>query len=231
MVVSPDSIKRLILAVIAYLMVFLAVPELTLRTSTAVDLLGTGSIRSGNLELDVKAVDIENYQRRWGVVDCLIIGASNAQSNLIPAEIQSSHHNCYNFSLGAVQSYEASTVLDILLAKYSIKLLIIGTTPSFFLPEPQPELYISNSHWVCCYNGRFDLAGFLGQHAASYQYYQLGLVRLLDPIHPHSPFRRSCVLSWMSAPGALSPMREVAYIRIPRSCSASTSGKQMAQQL
>lgn len=180
---AENHFKRLMLATAAYLLVLLMVPEMVLRSPAAVDLLGTGSIRSGNLQLDVKAVDIENYQRRSGPVDCLIMGASNAQSNIIPADIQPDRFNCYNFALGAIQSYEASRVLDILLAKYPVKLLILGTTPSFFLPEPQPELVISGSRWVCCYNGRFDLAGFLSHHLVSYQYYELGLTRLLDPVH------------------------------------------------
>lgn len=163
-----------------YLVLLAGVPELLLRQPQARQLLGVGSVGSTNVELDVKAVDIDYYAHQSQPIDCLIIGASDIDAAINPTRLQT--HHCYNFGVGGIRSNEAMLILDVLLNKYDIKLLIVGASAQFMIDGVRNETVVENSRWVCCYNGQFNMAGWLAHHSAAYQYGQLGMVWLRDPI-------------------------------------------------
>jgi len=181
--ITPPSALEFVLRTVVIAGTLILCLEVFLSNLVIQRTLGPGSVGSWNLQLDAKALSLEQYQRQHPELNCILIGASDVLADIDPTLINNTlnEYHCYNFGIGGLRSYEAQAILNALLTQYDdIDYIIVGITPAFLLSDEGSSDLLPTA-WVGQYAANPSVAGWLSHHSRIYQYMQVVLQAFIQP--------------------------------------------------
>jgi hypothetical protein len=137
---------------------------------------------SENPTFDAKIGLLDRLAAKEGGVDCIILGSSVVRNAFIPTLIEQDYHaqtgqaiTCYNFGLPALTARSAHLVADLLVERYTPRLLVYGFTLRALATDAAQagDVYdgIAETPWVAYTRGTFSVEGWLAAHSELYRHY------------------------------------------------------------
>lgn len=151
--------------------------EVLLRLSIHYSLLPPPRIGSVNAELDMKLLQLDNFLKKNGSIDCIFLGSSQLDEAVDPVVFEKTFHGltgsqlrCFNFSLGTLTASPAGKIAKLLANKYHPRILYIGISARDFSKDfgelTRPLL---DDPWVRYTLGQFTLSGWLTENSLAYR--------------------------------------------------------------
>jgi hypothetical protein len=162
-----------------FLLLFIIVGEITVRQKSVQSFLKTPTLNGRHLHFERQWNRLEQLAREGMQVECIALGNSMVLNSFDPQVFNQSFFKhageeitCFNFGVDALTPVSASALATILVQEYRPKLLIFGTDARDFAVglESDETRVISDMAWVRYRLGRFNLEGWLLDHAYLYRY-------------------------------------------------------------
>ncbi len=177
---------RGLLAFLALILLWSLLAEALLRSPLG-DFLPP-SVGADNFQFDLKTHYLEQFIRRYGRLDCLIVGSSMANSGLDPLIIDQVYTqetgqtlHCFNFGLSALTMASGGDIARALLRRYQPHILIIVLSArDFSIEYGDLTAPLLQTAWVRQNLGQASLEGWLVNYAGGYRY-RLALQYWLRP--------------------------------------------------
>lgn len=136
-------------------------------------------IDEGVPSFSVKLNYLDAFVRRYGKVDCLLLGSSHIHNGLDPVIIEQVYReqtgyeiHCFNFGLGTLTTDTAGPLLSALVKKYQPSLVIFEVSARSFSSDfgdlTQP---LQNNSWIRYQNNEKSLKGWALEYLYGYRYY------------------------------------------------------------
>jgi hypothetical protein len=146
------------------------------------------SLGSGHQNFDLKLARLEDFIKKEGGVDCILLGPSTVNQDLAPSVIRTAflrrtgkNIRIFNFGLAGLNNPVAATVMKILVDRFHPRLVILGVfagEEGFGLSTAQR---LMSNPWVNQQLGRPSLNGWLLDRSLAYRYFMRFCIWLKQP--------------------------------------------------
>jgi hypothetical protein len=161
------------------LLAVMALLEWAARTDGVRELMPAPSMGIGHRFLDLKLEYMSRLAENEGPIECVFLGTSQMAVALNPEEFSTSFEQVsgrpirsFNFGIAGISLPSYRQLMDILLADYQPRLLVVGIFPPNFSADEKEgaQSRIRASRWLHYRLGRFNLEGWLIEHLKLFRY-------------------------------------------------------------
>jgi hypothetical protein len=179
---------RTLLLAALILVALIGLIETLSRVEAVQERLPAPSFGSGHQNFDLKVARLEAFVRKEGGVDCILLGSSTVNYDLVPSVMRKAFRRrtgkdirIFNFGLAGLNNPVAATVMRILVDRFRPRLVILGLFPGEEgFGRATAQRLLSNP-WVKQQLGKTSFNGWLLDHSRAYRYFMRFCVWLKQP--------------------------------------------------
>lgn len=166
---------------LAFLFILVSLLELSLRANPVQTYLYgvVPSLGSRHHQLELQLARLDKFVATQGSIDCVVMGSSLVWLGVNPSVFEESYEqesgqeiHCFNFGIETLPASAAGLLAELIIERYSPKLLIYGTSARDYAVDYEAEdtRVILDTPWLQYQLGQFSVQGWLYTNSFTLRY-------------------------------------------------------------